>query len=324
MTDRCELYGLVIESEVPLRGIPVVARTSKPDVRVHLAARPSDAITWGRASEREFYRSEADASAAPPLVADRPGVGDILRLTYAEGIRFHVREDGSEVWCDWDAPLTEADALTFLLGPVLGLVLRRRGVLAVHASAIVRGGVAWAFVGPGGAGKSTMAAAFAQAGLSVLTEDVLALTPGSDRWMAWPAYDHLRLWGDSPAIPVGGAQALPALSPTWDKRALALESAGLARASVAVPLAGWFLLQEREVLGRITPLSGAAALRSLVENSYVHYLLDGTARAEELIALGRAAQGLRAYRLAVGEGQGGLADTVRAVSLTMAAVGVTA
>jgi hypothetical protein len=309
MSAVVELYGLVVESDLPL-GAPRLADRRLADVRVHAGARPPGAEAWDRAPVRPFFVSEPSPGASPALVADRPGSGGIIRLTYHEGIRFHVRADGAEVWCDWDPPLTADDAATFLLGPVLGLVLRRRGVLALHASAVVIDGAAWAFLGAGGAGKSSLAAAFARTGVTVLTDDVLAIRAVDGRYRAWPAYDHLRLWSDSPALPRGMAESLPALSATWEKRAFRME--GPPQGREPVPFAGWFLIDREDGATRpvIERLSGATALSSLVALSYVNYLLDTADRAAELTALGTASVGLRAHRLLVGEGPEGLTATV--------------
>ncbi len=320
MTHRCLLYGLVVESDVPLAGL-ATAPGQAADVRIHFERLPPS-IVRADALAHEFYRSPVELDEDPSLVAERRG--DMLRLRYADGIRFHIRDDGSEVWCDWDPPLTTADAMTFLLGPVLGLVLRRREVIAVHASAVVHGGRAWAFVGPGGSGKSTIALALARAGFPVLTEDVLALRPAEGGWLAWPAYDHVRLWGESPVLTAGEVDALPTLSPTWAKREVSLAAAGLPRAHGPVALAGWFLLDSSDfdrvgapLESRVDPLGGAEALRALIENSYMTYLLDDDAKIAELRALGRAAQGVRAHRLLVAPGSAGLGSTVRVIARTV-------
>lgn len=326
MRHRSALYGLVVESDIALAGVAPRA-DAIADVRVHVGALPPS-LAPGAPLEGEFHRTATSAGEPPVLIADRPAGGTLIRLSYAEGIRFHLRPDGSEVWCDWDRPLTEDDATTFLLGPVLGLVLRRRGVLALHASAVVHAGEAWAFVGPGGSGKSTLAAALAGRGFPVLTEDILALRPVGDRWLAWPAYDHIRLWEDSPALDATESAALPNLSPTWGKRRLDLDHSAQRRAREPVPLAGAFLLEGREgsASGRqdadreadhhapIGRIHGADALRGLIENSYVNYLMDDASRAAELRALAAVAGSCALYRLRAGSGARGLEATVAAIA----------
>ncbi len=321
MTDRWMLYGLVVECDVALPGV-LVASTPRPaDVRVHLGARPPGAAGWPGVPPLPFYRGEPGEGDPPSLVADRPDGPGMVRLSYAEGIRFHVRDDGSEIWSDWDPPLGLEDALAYLLGPVLGFALRCRGDLAVHASAVVIGGAAWGFVGAGGAGKSTMAAALARAGQAVLTEDVLVLRPEAGVWTAWPAYGQIRLWEDSPALPEAVARALPVLSPVYDKRVLDLTTAGLPRAAVPVPIAGWFALDDAPVGAppRMRPLSAVESLRTLVQHSYMGYLLDQGARGSELRGLAAVARTVRGFGLEVAEGREGLAATARLVAVAASA-----
>src|SRR5262249_30711615 len=94
---------------------------------------------------------------------------------YTDGVRLVVERCGREVWCDWPNHYTLEDACTYLLGPVMGFVLRLRGVTCLHASAVSLVESAVALVGFPGAGKSTTAAAFAHSGFPVIADDVVAL-----------------------------------------------------------------------------------------------------------------------------------------------------
>lgn len=312
---RSLLYGLSVDCNVALPCEVPMGEGEAGDVVIHLGVRPDEAAAWGDAPVDPFHRSEPDEGGTPALVADRPGDGAMIRLTYAEGIRFHVRSDGGAVWGDWDAPLTVEDAVTFLLGPVLGLALRQRGVIALHASAVVVDGSAWGFVGEGGTGKSTLATAMARAGHPVVTDDLLALRKDAAGWWAAPSHDHMRLWEGSPALGVEAARALPALSPVYAKRALHLERSGLARTTEPTRVAGWFELDEASPGDppRAVRLDGTRALRALVRHSYVGYLMDVSARATELSTLADLARSTAAFRLAIGDGPQGLAATVEVV-----------
>ncbi|NIO13431.1 MAG: serine/threonine protein kinase, partial [Gammaproteobacteria bacterium] len=92
---------------------------------------------------------------------------------------------------------------------MLGFVLRLRGVLSLHASVIDINGEAVGFMGAAGAGKSTLAAAFAKKGFAVMSDDILALKPGDSAPFAQPGYPRLRLWPDSAVVLFGSASALP-------------------------------------------------------------------------------------------------------------------
>ncbi len=99
----------------------------------------------------------------------------LYELVYGDGTAFVIDGAGSRVWATWASESTFEDTLTYLLGPVLGFLLRLRGVTCLHASAIAIDGVAIALAGTAGAGKSTAAAQFASMGYPVLSDDIATL-----------------------------------------------------------------------------------------------------------------------------------------------------
>lgn len=62
-----------------------------------------------------------------------------------------------------------------LLGPVMALLLHRRGLLVLHGSAVLVGDRAQVFLGDKGAGKSTTAAALVSSGCRLVSDDVVAI-----------------------------------------------------------------------------------------------------------------------------------------------------
>ena len=86
----------------------------------------------------------------------------------------------------------------FILSEALGLILHQRDLLLIHASAIQVGDQAVIFVGVPGAGKSTTAAAFAQAGYTVLSDDMVAVdvTPNGEI-VVLPAFPQVKVWPPS-------------------------------------------------------------------------------------------------------------------------------
>lgn len=307
-------FGLRLRSAEALPGLPVADAVDRADVQVHLGQE----APWAGASRTLRYTSpDAAPGESPTVVAyEVPATGG-LTLEYDEGIRFDVGAHGREVWGAWRAPLTRDDAMTFLLGPVLGYVLRRRGMLALHASAAVFQNVAVAFVGPGGAGKSTLAAACAKAGHAVVTDDVLVVREEAGQWWTTAAPGPVRLWPDSASALFGRESPTTALSPTWPKLGLALEAAGLPRATEPVPLGALLVLDDR-VAGaappHIGPLRGHEALLRLAGNTYASYLLDPADRAAELRAIGRLVGVVPVRRLVPGEGAGALEALITEVA----------
>jgi hypothetical protein len=227
------------------------------------------------------------------LVVRRPGDGR-FHLRYADGTEFVVDAAAGEVWARWPEPLGVENTATYLLGPVMGFLLRMRGITCLHASAVQAGAKALALAGPAGAGKSTTAAAFARAGFRVLCDDVLPLVPRADGFDVQPSVPQLRLWPDAAASLFGHEDALPRLTSGWDKRYLDLASGEGGFRDEPVPLGAVYLLADREpglAEPRLEPVRAGAAVLELVANVYMGYLPDPAARVrdlERLAALVRA------------------------------------
>jgi hypothetical protein len=185
--------------------------------------------------------------------------------------------------------MTLEDTTIYLLSSILGFVLRLRGVICLHASAVTVCDQAIALVGPAGIGKSTTAASLARRGLAVLSDDVVALEPRDSGFSIQPGYPRLNLWPESVEALYGSPERLPLITPGWDKRFLDLSRPPYAFQNRPVPLAAIYLL--REVAAgdrppRTEAATGPAALMGLVANTYANYLLDAPMRAREFDFLG--------------------------------------
>ncbi|OKH32522.1 hypothetical protein NIES2101_40600 [Calothrix sp. HK-06] len=97
-------------------------------------------------------------------------------------------------------PLPEVDEgilRTVLLGPILCILLRQRGLLVLHASAVNIKGKAIAFIGSSGWGKSTLATAFHTGGYDVLCDDVMPVQISTRQPLVFPAYPQFKVWKDA-------------------------------------------------------------------------------------------------------------------------------
>ena len=188
------------------------------------------------------------------------------------------------MWCTWPESASLEDTCTYLSGPILSLLLRLRGALALHASAVQIGGGAVGFVGPHDAGKSTLAAALGAAGCRVVTDDVLHLRAEGAQWIAEPFASMLRLWPDGARLALGNGAELPAIAAGWDKRALHLGGA-ISAANAPLRLIALAWLAPRGSTATIEPLSAGTALVHLAANSSAAHLLDSASRAVEFSAL---------------------------------------
>jgi hypothetical protein len=291
-------FGLTLETDRLVPGLVPLATSAHVDVRIWFDA-SGDAAACALAQEAWYVAQELH-DGVPALRVWRLGAGAGFRLRYADGTEFLVDGAGAEVRATWPASSTLEDTATYLLGPVLGFVLRRRGVCCLHASAVALGSRAVAFVGAPYAGKSTIAAALVKAGHRALSDDIVALALRDGVPHAVPAFAQLRLWPDSVALLYGSADALPPLTPTWDKRGLALSGAD-AFQDRPMPLAAIYLLDERSPDGspRIGSLGGRAGLLALLGNSYVSYLMERPQREQEFDFLSRLVTRMPVRRLSV-------------------------
>jgi len=293
MSITCSIYGLGLQVNVPIAGLAGLPAPERIDVRVTLGSMPADLETLPEGSAQEYFVSpHLDEHDQPGVRASSLFESKYHRIAYSDGTTVVVNAAGSLVWAVGPNSATIEDTATYLLGPILGFVLRLRGITCLHASAVAVDGQAIALVGPSGAGKSSTAAAFSRLGYPVLTDDVLALSDREDHFNVQPAYPRIRLWPESVTAMYGQAEALPRITPNWDKRFLDLKGPGCRFQHEPLPLAAVYFLGERtDDPG--TPVvetqSSRAGLMTLVSDTYATYLSDPLRRARELALLGRLA-----------------------------------
>jgi hypothetical protein len=242
-----------VQCDRPIPGLEPHLDSGGPvDLSIHLSARPD----WAESDSTETY-GRAEPGDEAPLLRLREYAGDRVLLHYSDDTRFYLDAPRGEVWATWPDTLTLEDTATYLLGPVVGHFLRRRGELCLHGSAVLLGGRCVVFAGPAGAGKSTLAAAMATLGRRILTEDVCCLARDGEAFRVQPGYPRIRLWPDAAAL-IGVPQAeLPPLTPNWDKRFMPLAEGARAFHDRPEPLAAVFVLTPRD------DMTEAARLREL-------------------------------------------------------------
>jgi hypothetical protein len=305
-------FGLSFGSNQLIPGLsPSQNGSGPPDVRIWLDVIPPDVFVPGEARDELYYTStETDERGEPGFRIWRVANCPLLRLDYLDGTKFWLDRQGTKIWCKWPQDLTAADAAVYLLGPVIGLLLRLRGVTCLHASAVAMGSRAIAFAGSPGAGKSTTAAALARRGHAILSDDIVALEEREGSFLALPAHPYLGLWPESVQTLFGASGQIPAFSASWDKRRLSLADQDLKYQAQALPLAAVFILSERtsELRAPLIEMQSPSveSLLALVANSYGANVLDQDLRAREFQLLGRLAGKVAVYRLTANDEISGL------------------
>lgn len=287
------LFGLGLRADEPIFGLPVREALPIIDVEVSFRQAPPD---LGNSSADLWYAStDNGGDGEPNLQVWRTAGGAYFRLLYEDGCEFTLNRQGSRVWVRGPAAATPEDLATYFLGPIMGFLLRLRGIICLHASAVAVGGRALAFLGAPGAGKSTTAAALAQRGFPVLTDDVTALREQAEEFYVLPGAPRLCLWPDSVQSLYGSPDALPrltpehAIDPAWDKRFLDLSREGYRFQAQPLPLAAIYILDTRrsDAGPAVDGVATGVGLMSLVAHTYKSELLEKEMRAGEFELLGR-------------------------------------
>jgi hypothetical protein len=294
------LYGLRILSNSPVPGLLVRNDSHDVDITIHLREKNSREAGLDAIPHQFFFTSTYLNSMGQPILR----VGNLndayFGFFYDDGARFAVKRDGSEVWADGPENYAVEDIATYLVGPIMGFVLRLNGVLPLHACAINVAGQAIALTGVQGAGKSTSAAAFARMGYAVLSEDVAALTEVGGKHIVHPGYPRVNLWPKSVEALFGSVDTLPLVTPTWGKHYLALDGAEHLFQSEPLPLGAIFLLEQR-VFGAAAPkieaITAGSAMPKLVANTYGNSLLDAPLRRKEFSQLGNVLAKTQVYQV---------------------------
>ena len=269
---RCHAFGLRFASSFALPEMRGAADGGEADVTIVAgeAARPAEMA--------EFL---------PGVAASPDGfwmaVPDCCRLLVSGGRRI-------EVCC---APGREADMRAYLLGSAMGALLQQRGLLALHGSAVDLGGGAAVFLGPQGAGKSTMAAMLGHGGHAVLCDDISAI---DDAAMVAPGLLSQKLSPASLGALGRSAEGLAPVLTGADKFVLPIADAA---PLPPMPLRAVILLEAGDALS-LAVMSGSTATATLVANSFRGQLVSPMQRQAahfaQCVALARRVPVLRLVR----------------------------
>jgi hypothetical protein len=174
------ISGLSVSSEIALPGV-IGASGDRGRADVTIRRRPVPATLENVSASRRNWQI-----AGKQFLLNVPKVARFL-VTDGQEIAFEAERGGD----DADIPL-------FILGRVFGILLHQRERIALHASAVRVNGKAILFCGSSGAGKSTLAAALAQRGYPLVTDDFCTLTAdGSGLPIVHPNGRQLKLWAQA-------------------------------------------------------------------------------------------------------------------------------
>ena len=257
----CQLYsvhGLVLATEVELPIAPSTFQADSVDVAFsarleHLPLPPA-------------WHSRDDGTDEPWTV--EYWIGERLVVEFPGSATFELSRGEVTLLVD---TTDDPDLIAhLLLDHVMPRVVALRGDLMLHgAGAVGPSGWAHVFLGPTGAGKSTLATAMAASGWPLLDDDGIRVIDRAGAPHAMPGYAGVRL------LPDAAAAVLPDVTPGrcmqrgHAKRRFAVDGHRLTIADGPAPIAAIYALQRTDdPQPSLTRLKLAEALTAIVEQTF--------------------------------------------------------
>lgn len=180
------VFGLTIQSTLPLSGLVEASPTDSPDVLVHYgkAVPPKDNKTT---YNQNLIYNQTDFYVKVPQGAGAFSV--------------HKRANHTEVIYElWQKEKNQTN-MAWFYGIVLSAVLHLNDSFALHASGVLHQDQLHLFCGHSGMGKSTLASALRSKGFPLFTDDkcVLRWSTELECYQASPSLPIVRLWENSVA-----------------------------------------------------------------------------------------------------------------------------
>ena len=253
-------FGMFIRSELPLE-------------------LPEADLAASRSWPVDIVRGQVAVGPSLPFCLERIrktryGLVDGAVVFDVPGIARYALEGDSLIRVDPHPTADENLVCLYISGLFLVVLLKRRGILALHGSAVAGPSGAIAFIGDRGSGKSTTAAALVAHGYTMLCDDIVPIAGGP---LVLPGIPRPKLLPDAYEALIGDPLQAAHLFDGVDKFHVELPSS-----RVSAPLGMIFLLEktEKDAL-QILPLKGAIKLQSIfhhaimlegVDDASIHFM----------------------------------------------------
>jgi len=262
-------YGVSICSELPLP-LPEIREDQGPSL-FELEIRASNEPLFGVIPEEVTLKhnpfSGLDFGHLPDgsTYARWDDIGEALISTNGRSIACHP------------FPQTNSEAFyVYLLAQALSFALVKGGFEPLHATAVALDDQAIAFLGDCGFGKSTLAAAFLQAGYRLLTDDLLLLQNTTRGILAYPGPARIKLFPEIAREFLGKASSGVLLNPETQKLIIPLDYNQVCT-DPALLTTTYILARGDDVAGRdirILPVSEREAFVMLLRSAFNYVISD--------------------------------------------------
>lgn len=291
---NCEIYNLIVDSDFSLTGL-ALSGVSKNKILIR-SATPSETFQ----TPPEWFMQWHLPGGRLWLSFAKLDGGYLLR--FDELADFFVSSGGESILYKSELGIPPNTIRHLLLDQVIPLVINLRGEEALHASAVLTKAGVIAFSGNTGAGKSTVAGSFLQAGRSVFSDDCLVLLERQKGIYAVPAYPGLRLWADAATWLFGGNNHYKAVAHYTDKKQIDIEMKKEMFCAECRPLKSLYVIDDlAEAEGKIgiviEPLSPRDSLMALVRCAFRLDITDRNMLTRQFHFLERVASKVSVRRL---------------------------
>lgn len=171
------IFGLTFDSSIEIPGLNIEVNNN-PDVFIRYGTVPDHL-------ENVISSGVLFESSNEEFLLKVPNVGS-----------YCVR-NGNQIIVEPNPNATLDEVRLFLMGSVFGALLFQKGYTPLHGSSNLVNGKATIIIGSSAAGKSTLAAALAQSGYPLISDDLSAITIRKSKCVMERGIPFLKLWEDS-------------------------------------------------------------------------------------------------------------------------------
>lgn len=162
MSKQYRLYGLVVESEVPISEVPALEQPTKPDVQIVYGRLPRD---------MKDHPNYAPVFSQVPEAAWHCNV-DVQQHFFGTQVGSFEITGGNRIVVDAYGDPEDVRLRAYMMGTALGSILCQKGYLPFHSGSLKIGDRTLLIVGRSGAGKSTLTSSLVTRGYQFLSDDV--------------------------------------------------------------------------------------------------------------------------------------------------------
>jgi len=168
-------------------GLNIASEIEFPELLPAKFAVPDITITTGEIN-KEIQGERSDHKDCVSIISNTEYYLDIIGVC-----KYHV-PDHAKIIIEPYPGIDSRSIRLFLLGSVMAFVLFKKGMIPLHASAIIKNNRLVLFTGDSGAGKSTTLAQLAIRGHTVFTDDICVINKDS---LGIASYPMIKLWDDA-------------------------------------------------------------------------------------------------------------------------------